>query len=364
MTPPAIPPPPSGSARAYWACQIAGWGGYGLAQLWVALMVLHLPALRSVLELALLYGVALTFSHLLRAHARRRGWQALRLAALVPRIVAASVLLGVPLGLATTPLMVGALHSPDSAAQMGLIVPPSSMLETLLVDVANWSLLFAIWCTLYFSIVAARRRRWAELQRSELARALQSAELRLLKSQLNPHFLFNSLNSVRALIADDPARAQRAVTQLARTLRYTLGSGQEELVTLEQELEIVDDYLELEALRLGARLRIERDIAADALGAQIPVMLLQTVVENAIKHGVAECPDGGVLRIAARRHGAELLLEVGNPRPATAAPAGEGIGLRNAQERLRLLFGPAARLDLDLAAPDRAFARVRIPAAA
>src|SRR4030095_15981030 len=108
----------------------------------------------------------------------------------------------------------------------------------------------------------------AELRQSELAHALKVAELRLLKSQLNPHFLFNCLNSVRALIADDPSGAQKAVTQLARTLRYTLSAGQEELVTLERELEIVEDYLALEALRLGERLRIERTIAAEVRGAR------------------------------------------------------------------------------------------------
>jgi hypothetical protein len=108
---------------------------------------------------------------------------------------------------------------------------------------------------------------------------------------------------VRALIADDPPGAQAAVTRLARTLRYTLTSSQEELVTLERELEIVEDYLALEALRFGDRLRIEREIDSDALGVRIPVMLLQTVVENAIKHGIAELPGGGVLRVQAAIHG-------------------------------------------------------------
>ncbi len=143
-----------------------------------------------------------------------------------------------------------------------------------------------------------RDRHAAELRQSELSRALQSAELKLLKSQLNPHFLFNSLNSVRALIAEDPSRARDAVTQLAGLLRYTLRSDHEELVTLERELKTVGDYLALESLRLGDRMRVELDIAAGAQEVRIPVMLLQTVVENAIKHGIAELPGGGVLRIS------------------------------------------------------------------
>ncbi len=117
-----------------------------------------------------------------------------------------------------------------------------------------------IWLVLYFGALALRQYRSAELRQSELARALQLAELRLLKSQLNPHFLFNALNTVRSLIADDPPRAQDAVTRLANTLRYTLTSAQDELVTLEQELEIVQDYLALESLRFEDRLRIDCDV--------------------------------------------------------------------------------------------------------
>src|SRR5262249_25971718 len=163
-----------------------------------------------------------------------------------------------------------------------------------------------------------------------------------------PHFLFNSLNSVRALIADDPARAQDAVTRLAHTLRYALAAGDDELVSLERELEMVDDYLGLEALRLGDRLRVERDTDG-AGGARIPVMLLQTLVENAVKHGIAALPEGGTLRLAARldRARGELVLDVDNPRPRAAATAGQGIGLANANQRLRLLFGPSAAVSLD-----------------
>jgi LytS/YehU family sensor histidine kinase len=172
------------------------------------------------------------------------------------------------------------------------------------------------------------------------------------------------LNSVRALIADDPTGAQKAVTQLARTLRYTLTAGQEEVVSLERELEIVADYLELESLRLGERLHIERTIALDARVAHIPVMLLQTVVENAIKHGIAELPQGGVLRISADVRDGALIIEVENPRPtAPSQSPSPGVGLRNSAERLRLLFGSAAALDLDLSQPDRALARIRIPQA-
>jgi two-component system sensor histidine kinase AlgZ len=234
--------------------------------------------------------------------------------------------------------------------------------------VVNVTVLFIVWAVLYLTITALRDQRSGALRQSELTRALQLAELRLLKSQLNPHFLFNSLNSVRALIADDPAGAQKAVTQLARTLRYTLTAGREELVTLARELEIVEDYLALESLRFGERLRIQRDLAPEAMGVRVPVMLLQTVVENAIKHGIAELPAGGDLRIVAALRGGTLHIDVENTRPEKSESVfrseGEGVGLDNAAERLRLLFGAKAHLDLDLSRVEVAVARIRIPGTA
>jgi LytS/YehU family sensor histidine kinase len=228
--------------------------------------------------------------------------------------------------------------------------------------IVNWAVLYMLWLVMYFTAVGLREYRSARLIQSELARALHLAELRLLKSQLNPHFLFNALNTVRSLIADHPTRAQSAVTRLANTLRYTLNPRHTELVTLAQELEIVGDYLELESLRFEDRLRIEQHIPADAAGVHVPVMLLQTLVENAIKHGIAELPAGGLLRISAMVQNDTLILEVTNPRPlAPGRTSHEGVGLRNAHDRLRLLFGTRASLDLDLSTLNTATARLRVP---
>jgi LytS/YehU family sensor histidine kinase len=153
------------------------------------------------------------------------------------------------------------------------------------------------------------------------------------------------------------------VTALARTLRYTLDCGQQELVTLARELEMVDDYLELESLRLAERLRIERQIEPQATAVRIPIMLLQSLAENGIKHGIAPLREGGSLRIAARVVNAELIIEVANPRPAqqgSAAPG--GVGLRNAKRRLALLYGARAHIQLDVSDPHHATATVRLPA--
>lgn len=358
MTAPPVQSPAAG--RLYWACQIGGWGVYTGSKIWTALFYLHLPWLPTITAALILHGAAFGLTHALRGYVRRRKWQMLPRGRLVSRIVLAGVLLGVPFGIATNLTPLAVLQDPGIVEDgSGLSAGPGIVL---LLNVINWAFLFMMWLALYFGVLAVRQFRSAELRESELARALQLAELRLLKSQLNPHFLFNALNTVRSLIAHDPARAQDAVTRLANTLRYTLSSAQEELVSLAQELEIVQDYLDLESLRLEDRLRIDCEVSVEARAVRIPVMLLQTVVENAIKHGIAELPSGGVLRIHGELCDGTLVLEVENPRPlAPRLEASEGIGLRNAAERLRLLFGERASLDVDLSRPDMATTKVRIP---
>ena len=353
----ATPSQSSASGRLYWICQIAGWGGYAVTKIWAAVFYLHLAWLPAIIEALLLHGAALGLTHLVRGFVKRRDWSSLARSRLALRIVVAGLVLGTPLGIATYFTSLSALQDPGLVG--GAPVRPAVIL---FLNAINWALVFMVWLVLYFGALALRQYRLAELRQSELARALQLAELRLLKSQLNPHFLFNALNTVRSLIADDPPRAQDAVTRLANTLRYTLTSAQEELVTLEQELEIVEDYLGLESMRFEDRLSIDLDVAADARRVRIPVMLLQTVVENAIKHGIADLPAGGTLRIHGGLHHGTLMLEVENPRPMTpSSEGGEGIGLRNAAERLRLLFGDRASLDVDLGQPARATIRIRIP---
>ncbi|WP_157994615.1 sensor histidine kinase [Peristeroidobacter agariperforans] len=356
------------TSRAYWACQLLGWGLYGSSQVSNAMVTLPVPWERVILEVALLNLVAIGLTQLLHEFMLRRGWKKLSIRQLLPRALVASVLLGFVVASAMSFMAVAPLWGLETIHEEEVLEALPSLIvsmDPLLLRTVNWSLIFFIWIALYTGITSVRERQAAELRQSELSRALQAAELKLLKSQLNPHFLFNSLNSVRALIAEDPARARDAVTQLAGLLRYTLRSDHEELVTLERELKTVGDYLALESLRLGDRMRVELDIAAGAQDVRVPVMLLQTVVENAIKHGIAELPAGGVLRISATVRDSALHVEVRNPRPTNPTPREQqGSGLYNAAERLRLLFGSRAALELDLSQSDLAVVRIRVPSEA
>jgi hypothetical protein len=346
----------------YWALQLAGWFFifYAQASGEVIFASVSWSRASTLWGGVCLAGIGLT--HGLRWLIRRHGWLALPPAALGVRIViatllAASVTYFVATGLSQ--VMYGNPAAPITQAFYQRLTQSGRLRNEFIYFVV----VHVTWAAAYLAIAIQRQRYRTEVRQAQLGEALRAAELRLLKSQLNPHFLFNALNGLRSLIADEPARARDAVTHLARTLRYTLASSDEDLVSLERELEMVDDYLALESLRLAERLAVERDIETAARSVRVPAMLLQTLVENALKHGIAALKTGGTLRIAAHVVNRELILRVDNPRPAEDSPTPTpGVGMRNASERLRLLFGDRAALTLDLSRAAEATAEVRIPA--
>jgi hypothetical protein len=348
--------------RLYWGLQLGCWGSFFGVVSSSEVLIAGVPWKNAMVLWGGVAFLSLFLTHRLRAITKDSGWFALPARHLLVRAIVSIAVTGGLLCGAAVLLALATYGKPVSAMYSTVLHRLPVGLQVLSQFTGHVSTLM-VWVTIYFGFMLQRRRHRAELRQAQLSEALQAAELRLLKFQLNPHFLFNALNGVRALIADEPAKAQDAVTQLARTLRYTLAAGDAELVTFAREVEMVNDYLALESLRLADRLDVVREIEPGVENVRIPAMLMQTLVENAIKHGIAPLKHGGTLRICASLQGKELLIEVGNPRPVDEdiVPA-EGLGLRNASERLRLLFGPAARLNLDLLDPARAVARVRLPA--
>jgi two-component system sensor histidine kinase AlgZ len=219
-----------------------------------------------------------------------------------------------------------------------------------------------VWTTLYVAITAVRRYGEARRNTLRLQLALREAELRALGAQVNPHFLFNCLNTIRGMIVEDAARAQDMITRLANILRYSLQQDRAHTVPLEREIEVVSDYLAIEGIRFEDRLRVQFSIDPAAARALVPSMLLQTLVENALKHGLANLPDGGELLIRAAIERDALVIEVENTgRLTEPQPGGTQIGLRNARERLRLLYGEGASLNLANREGGRVSAKVLIP---
>jgi two-component system, LytTR family, sensor kinase len=228
-------------------------------------------------------------------------------------------------------------------------------------------LLYTVVLGLTWARGASRRSRDAAL-RAQRAEALRvEAELAALRGQLDPHFLFNTLHSVSVLVAHDPSAAQRALEQLADLLRYVLDSkrGARDAVPLSEELAFVTDYLALESLRFGDRLRVQRDFSRDALACHIPSFALQTLVENAIKHAVAPRATGGTVALSGHLEGNALVLEIRDDGPGaqpSATTSGTGIGLDALRRRLTAVYGDAAALDLR-SVPGSGYAvTMRVPA--
>jgi len=210
-----------------------------------------------------------------------------------------------------------------------------------------------------------RHNREREVETAELQRELVEARLEALRMQLNPHFLFNTLHAVSALIHENPEAADRVVARLSELLRMSLDQTKPQEVPLSEEIAFLDRYLEIEQTRFAERLKIEKDIAPDAQKALVPYLILQPLVENAIRHGIEPREELGRLGIRARRSDGRLQLSIsdngdGLPKQASEPPR-EGIGLSNTRSRLRHLYGESFRLEFAVPEGGGLEARMEIP---
>lgn len=331
----------------YWKCQILGWSLLGLVG---ALIPTLYGGLRWAVPGRALAGALLgiVLTDRLRRRMRRNGWLQLPLPKLAPRVGAASVAIAAVMVAGVSPFLRLIIDRPDRSG------PLSAIFASHVAIVLGWSLI-------YIGYHYLQNVRAAEAEKWRLQLSMREAELSALRSQLNPHFLFNSLNSLRGLIAEDPARAREALGALAALLRYTLQLSRTGTTTLDRELEATEHYLELEALRFESRLRYAIEADACAREHPIPPMLIQTLVENAIKHGISRLPEGGAVRVEARKPSECLQLRVTNTGRLEAKREVRGIGLANSLERLRLVFGDRVRLSLEQTGPDEVSCDVVIP---
>jgi hypothetical protein len=222
--------------------------------------------------------------------------------------------------------------------------------------------LFLLTAALHYLLGAFAASQEAERRALELEVASREAELRALRAQLHPHFLFNSLNSINALIAARPEEARRLCVRLGDFLRRSLLVGSRETIPLAEELDLAEQLLSIERVRFGDRLSHEIRAGDDARACLVPPLVLQPLVENAVTHGVAQLLDGGCVRVAAERRGDDLVLLVENPRdPDSPGRRGAGIGLTNVRRRLAALHGEAADVRI-LPSADAFRVEIRMPA--
>ena len=209
-------------------------------------------------------------------------------------------------------------------------------------------ILTSMWLLIYVVWHYVDKNRRDQLDKLRLEGMVKSLELKTIKSHINPHFIFNALNSIRALVDENPERARTAITELSNILRSSLKAETLETVPLQQELDIIQDYLALEHMRFEERLRIEMDIDPDTLNQPIPPMMLQTLVENAIKHGISKDVNGGVIRICSYFKDNHHELIVQNTGSLQSFKSGTpGFGLKSTQDRLNLLYNNKAHFEIE-----------------
>ena len=211
------------------------------------------------------------------------------------------------------------------------------------------ALLFMIATIVHYLIATFAAARGAERSALELQVLARDAELRALRAQIDPHFLFNSLNSISALTASDPGAAREMTLRLAEFLRLSLEYGSQDSITLDQELSLAMRFLEIEQVRFGKRLGITTSIEDRARSCHILPLLLQPLVENAVRHGIAELIGGGTVEISARMEGNHVRIVVANPIDLEIRRASRnGIGLENVRQRIAKMYGQEGRLDARL----------------
>lgn len=210
--------------------------------------------------------------------------------------------------------------------------------------VVNYAVVFCLWNAIYFGVKYFQNYKKAEIDTLRYAAANKESELSSLKAQLNPHFMFNSMNSIRALIDENPYKAKNAVTQLAGILRNTLLMNKSKVIPLTEEVNLVKDYLNLEQMRYEERLSYEFKIEKEVGSCLIPPFIIQSQVENAIKHGISKLPGAGKIMIEAFKQDEFLKIRVSNTGKINTETPLTGVGFKNSIQRLELLYGTEGKI--------------------
>ncbi|MBS4043487.1 MAG: histidine kinase [Chitinophagaceae bacterium] len=222
-------------------------------------------------------------------------------------------------------------------------------------------LFLTIWNLLYYIYHFAKSSREQMIDKIRLESLVKELELKTIKSHINPHFIFNALNSIRALVDEDPQRARTAITELSNILRSSMKAEKMETTTLEKELNIVKDYLALELIRFEKRLKITYQIDEDTLDQPVPPMMLQTLVENAIKHGISKKVEGGNIHIISDFVGDKHELVIRNSGQIEDEVNSDGFGVASTYNRLNLLFGKNAKFEIKNIDTDTVEAKITLP---
>lgn len=327
-----------GRISNYWWCQLFGWGMLGLSLLFYAYTFRQEINAQYIIKILIVVISGIISTHILRYFIKRNRWLMLPVDKVIGKLsfaVLQTCLLFSLLVMGFSQFVDPENYSDDP-----------DFFVRLFANVLNIGIYIVPWVLLYYIYHYLAKSRRQELDTLKLESLVKELELKTIKSHINPHFIFNALNSIRALIDENPARARNAVTELSNILRSSMKSETLETVPLSRELSIVRDYLALEHIRFEDRLQIEYDVKEETLSQPVPPMMLQTLVENAIKHGISKQVNGGVVRIISQMKDGNHELIVQNTGILNEHANSDGFGLTSTRNRLQLLFGDRAKFDI------------------
>ena len=320
--------------RLYWTLQIGGWVLYAIAQIVISVFASasQTISVQRVIFLVCDAFLCLCLTHGFRYLINEWKWMSLNLPRIVPRVLFGVFVLAVILYFIRIPVSISlSLFNPQVALSTQIIFT----------GIFTYAVFFFLWSVMYFIY-----NYFESYNKSlKLEASIKEIELSNLKSQLNPHFIFNALNSIRALVDENPAKSKLAINQLSNILRNSLVTEKRGLTGFDDELKVVKDYLGLESIRFEERLKTEFDIDPESSSFMVPPLMIQTLIENGIKHGISKLTQGGVIQLRSKVSDDHLKIHIRNSGKfilnANRSKSG-GLGLENTRQRLKLIYGDEA----------------------
>jgi two-component system, LytTR family, sensor kinase len=318
--------------RIYWSLQIGGWLLYAIIQIVSSFLVSESLTVKRFIFLLTEAFLCLLLTHFARNLISHWKWIFLPMTRLFPRVLVMVILMSIVLYFVRIPvnLMLGRLFDPLAALDPVTILGQSSF----------YAILFFLWTVFYFTF-----HYFDQYNKSlKYEASMIEIELKNLKSQLNPHFIFNALNSIRALVDENPGKSKQAINQLSNILRNSLASDKKGMMRFDEELKIVKDYLGLESIRFEERLKTDFDIHPESTQFMVPPLMIQTLVENGIKHGISKLTAGGIVQVRTDVTDHRLCIQIRNSGHLvqTVKKNKTGLGLKNTTQRLKLIYGDDA----------------------
>ncbi len=334
-------------SKIYWYCQFGGWFFFILIELITYINVFGYSHGLLINGLAnWVAGIMLT--HIYRLIIIKANWLNLPLSKLIPRGIIMIILVSIPLTVLNVILDFYTVSSAEGSEPLDLGNEFLSKINfgVLPIFFFNLSKYVFLWAIVYHFFVYWEKLLKTETDKFELQAVLKETQYNNLKTQLNPHFLFNSLNGIRTLVDIDPENAKEAITKLSSLLRGSLKMEKNKTVALQDELNTVYDYLAIEKIRFDDRLNIVLEISPETLKSNLPPMMLQTLVENGIKHGISNLKNGGTITIKSFVNNQNTIIHITNSGQYFPKHETSGLGIENTKERLRILFDDKANFSI------------------